>query len=173
MAQDKSLKVLQPLNCSICLEDYEYAGALTTKLFVSIGCRHFYHLECFRAYVVTRRPEDELERERSCPVCRNKIEKIQYKGKSVTVQQMLERSKWQTFKNTHGLTSKEEGLKLVTEKIYQLFDHGNFDKLVHDEYSIILKHLTSDITDDEMKGNVELRHLFATITFFMLLSMFH
>lgn len=176
MMQRKA-NIMQPLNCSICLEgdgnDDDDGTMFTMKPFVSIGCRHDFHLECFEAYVVTRRQEDLVVRMRSCPVCRNQIDKVHYEGKTETVQQMLERCKWKAFKKTHGLKSKEEGVKLISKKIRELFEAGNFDKRIHDEHSIILKYLTDDIADDDMRNTADLRQLFATIAFFLFLNLFN
>ena len=87
---------------------------------------------------------------------------------------MLERCKWKAFKKEHGLTSKEEGVQLISKKIRELFEAGNFDKRIHDEHSIILKYLTNDISDDDdMRNTADLRQLFATIALFLFLNMFH
>ena len=139
-------KLLRTLNCLICFEDND--AIFSTETFVSIGCRHFFHLSCFRDYVITQREEDPCvsccDRQRSCPVCRNHIAETKYEARSVNVQQMYERCTWQAFKRLNELSSKRDGAVAMINKIRRMSRLGISDKLVCDEYCTVLRYLVGN-----------------------------
>ena len=81
------------------------------------------------------------------------------------MQQLVEKCKWQAFKKAHSLISKHDGIKLAIEHIHQLLDDGEHNSLVHDDYGMILHHLSKhiDIDDDNDDGVLELRQFFSNI----------
>lgn len=145
--------LLRPLNCSICFENNEII--FSTETFVSIGCRHFFHLHCFKDYVVTRREEDPCvsccDRQRSCPVCRNHITEINYEGKSMNVQQMFEKCTWQAYKKSNSLSSKHDGAVALISRIGEIAEQGMKDILLSNDHCIVLRYLANNFGCADLK----------------------